>query len=136
MWTSALMLAQNNAANPPEAPPAIVIIIYLAVTILLIVSMWKVFVKAGKPGWASIVPIYNVIVLLDIAGKPVWWFILTFIPVVGIITLILVFMEVAKRFGKSALFGVGLALLPFIFFPILAFGDAKYEGASNEYDDE
>jgi len=130
------MLAQNNAANPPEAPPAIVIIIYLAVTILLIVSMWKVFVKAGKPGWASIVPIYNVIVLLDIAGKPVWWFILTFIPVVGIITLILVFMEVAKRFGKSALFGVGLALLPFIFFPILAFGDAKYEGASNEYDDE
>lgn len=136
MWTSALMLAQNNAVNPPEAPPAIVVVIQLAILLLLIVSMWKVFVKAGKPGWASIVPFYNAFVLIDIAGKPAWWVILLFIPVVGLIALILVFIEVAKRFGKSSLFGIGLALLPFIFYPILAFGDAKYQGNTNEYDDE
>ncbi len=99
-----------------------------AFIILMIVSVWKVFVKAGEPGWASIVPIYNAIVYLKIAGKPLWWIILLIIPFVNFIILILVALGLAKNFGKSGGFGIGLLLLGFIFLPILAFGDAKFVG--------
>ena len=99
-----------------------------AFIILMIVSVWKVFVKAGEPGWASIVPIYNAIVYLKIAGKPLWWIILLIIPFVNFIILILVALGLAKNFGKSGAFGIGLLLLGFIFLPILAFGDAKFVG--------
>ncbi len=105
------------------------LIIYLAIIILMIASLWKIFVKAGKPGWASIIPIYNVIVLLQIIEKPVWWFILFFIPFVNIVIAIIVYLKLAEVFGKGAGFGIGLILLPFIFFPILAFGDAQYQGS-------
>lgn len=104
-------------------------ILYLAIMVAFVVSLFKVFAKAGKPGWAAFVPIYNVITLLDIAGKPVWWFILLGVPVVNFIILFLVTGAIAKQFGKSAGFGIGLLLLPFVFYPMLAFGDAKYEGA-------
>ncbi len=96
--------------------------------LLIIASMWKVFVKAGKPGWASLIPIYNVIVLLEIAGKPIWWIIMFFIPFVNFIAAFLVMIPLAEKFGKGAGFGIGLALLPFVFFPMLAFGDAEYRG--------
>ncbi len=101
-------------------------IIYLAVIVLTIVGMWKVFVKAGQPGWASIIPIYNVIVFLQIVGKPLWWIILMFIPLVGLIVCVLVSIAVSERFGKSTGFGIGLFFLPFVFYPILGFGDAQY----------
>lgn len=91
--------------------------------------MWKVFTKAGQPGWAAIVPIYNAIVLLQIAGKPVWWLVLFFIPLVGIIVAFVVMISLAAKFGKGTGFGIGLTLLGFIFFPILAFGDAQYQGS-------
>ena len=104
-------------------------ILYLVILGVFVVSLFKVFAKAGKPGWAAFVPIYNVITLLDIAGKPVWWFILLGVPVVNFIILFLVTGAIAKQFGKSAGFGIGLLLLPFVFYPMLAFGDAKYEGA-------
>ena len=103
-------------------------LVYLALIILLLVSQWKTFAKAGQPGWACIVPIYNVIVLLQIAKKPIWWIILLFIPFVNIIIIILVNIAVAENFGKGAGFGLGLVFLPIIFFPILAFSDAKYYG--------
>jgi hypothetical protein len=106
------------------------IVLYLVVMVLVIAGVWKVFVKAGKPGWGAIIPIYNFILLLEIAGKPMWWFILMFIPIANLIVAILVSIEVAKRFGKSEGFGIGLAFLGFIFFPILGFGDAQYQGAS------
>ena len=86
------------------------------------------FEKAGKPGWGAIVPIYNIVILLEIAGKPIWWFILFFIPFVNFIVVILISIEVAKNFGKGTGFGLGLAFLGFIFYPILGFGDAKYQG--------
>lgn len=101
-------------------------VIYLAIIVLLIVSMWKVFTKAGQPGWAAIVPIYNIVVLLKIIGKPVWWIIGLIIPIVNFIVLILMSVELAKVFGKSTGFAIGLMLLGIVFFPILAFGDAKY----------
>ena len=103
-------------------------LIYLAIIIISFVSFWKIFVKAGGPGWAILVPIYNIIVMLKIAGKPLWCLFLIFIPLVGIVFAIMVGIEFAKKFGKGVGFGLGLAFLGFIFGPILAFGDAKYEG--------
>jgi hypothetical protein len=105
-------------------------IIWLALVVLIIAGVWKTFVKAGKPGWAAIVPIYNIIVMLEIAGKPIVWIILFFIPVVSIVAAILVGIAIAEQFGKGTGFGVGLGLLGFVFFPILGFGDAQYGGAA------
>ncbi|MBI2819763.1 MAG: signal peptidase I [Acidobacteria bacterium] len=102
-------------------------IFILACIVLIIASFWVVFIKAGKPGWACIVPIYNLIVLLEIAGKPLWWILLMLIPLVNIVIAILVAIAVAKNFGKSAGFGIGLAFLPFIFYPVLAWGDSQYQ---------
>ena len=108
---------------------AVIGLLYLALIVFVIAGFWKVFVKAGHPGWAAIVPIYNIYILLKIAGKPGWWLLLFFIPVVSLVIMILVSIEVAKAFGKGGGFGVGLALLSFIFYPILGFGDAKYQAA-------
>ncbi len=119
------ILAQDEGGG---AGAAIALVIQLAIIVLVIAGFWKTFEKAGKPGWGSIVPIYNAVLLLEIAGKPIWWFILFFIPIVGLIIAILVSIEVAKNFGKGAGFGLGLAFLPFIFYPILGFGSAKYQG--------
>jgi hypothetical protein len=105
------------------------ILFYIAIIVVIIAAMWKVFEKAGQPGWAAIVPIYNAYVLTcEIAKKEILWFILMFIPFVGIIASIMVSLEVARKFGKSDGFGIGLAFLPFIFYPMLAFGDAQYQG--------
>ncbi len=106
----------------------VITLVYLAIVVLMIASMWRVFAKAGKPGWAAIVPIYNFIVLLDIANKPVWWIVLLLIPVVNFIACILIYTSMAERFGKSGGFTAGLILLPFIFWPILGFGSAEYQG--------
>lgn len=103
-------------------------VVYLAIVVLMIASLWKVFVKAGKPGWACLIPIYNIVVLLEICGKPMWWIILMFIPIVNIVVMILLAIALAKSFGKDTIFAVGLILLGFVFYPILAFGDAKYVG--------
>ena len=105
-------------------------LVWLVVVLGFIVGMWKVFEKAGEPGWAAIIPIYNTIVLLKIAGRPLWWLILLFIPFVNFVILILVGLDVARKFGKSAGFGIGLALLGFIFYPLLGFSDARYNAAA------
>ena len=103
--------------------------IFLAAMVFLIASFWKVFTKAGQPGWASIIPIYNAIVWLRIAGRPGWWFILLLIPIVGFVIAIVVSIDFAKKFGKGAGFAMGLVFLGFIFYPILAWGSAQYSGA-------
>lgn len=108
----------------------IVLLIQLAIIVAVLAGFWKVFTKAGQPGWASIIPIYNAYILLKIAGKPGWWLLLFFIPIVNIVIGFIVALEVAKAFGKGAGFGIGLALLGFIFYPVLGFGDARYQGAS------
>jgi hypothetical protein len=104
------------------------LIFMLAVGILMIASMWVIFTKANEPGWAAIIPIYNIVVLLKITGKPVWWIVLFLIPFVSLIVAILIYISLAKSFGKGAGFGIGMIILPFVFFPMLAFGDAKYQG--------
>jgi hypothetical protein len=110
----------NNVAG------ILVSLICLGISVAVVVAMWKVFTKAGQPGWACIVPIYGAVVLLQIAGKPVWWIVLFFIPGVNAIALILVSIALAEKFGKSSGFGVGLALLSPIFYPLLGFSDAQY----------
>ena len=110
----------------------VIIVIYLAIIVLMIASMWTIFSKAGKPGWASIVPIYNTIVLLEIVGKPWWWLLLMLIPIVNIVILIIVYHNLSLSFGKDSGFTVGLILLGIIFLPILAFGDAKYVGPGEQ----
>jgi uncharacterized membrane protein YhaH (DUF805 family) len=102
------------------------VVIWLAVAVLIIAGTWKVFSKAGQPGWAVLIPIYNIYVLLKAAGKPGWWLLLMFIPVVGLVVGIMTIMALAERFGKGGGFALGLILLPFIFYPILGFGNAQY----------
>ena len=108
------------------------IVLCLAVIAVMIASMWKVFEKAGKPGWAAIVPIYNLIVLLEIVGRPAWWFLLMLIPLVNLVFLIILTIDVAKSFGKDVGFGIAMLIVPIIMYPILGFGDARYVGPSAE----
>ncbi len=101
-------------------------VIALAFLVVVIAGMWKVFVKAGHPGWAAIVPFYNLYILTLIAGREILWFILLLIPGVNIIAAIMISLDIARKFGQSTGFGIGLAFLPFIFYPILGFGSAQY----------
>ena len=101
-------------------------LIWLALCVLLIVAMWKVFAKAGQPGWAALIPIYNAYIMLKIAGKPGWWLVLYLIPIVNLVVCILVLLAVAKAFGKGGGFVAGMILLPIIFWPILAFDCSTY----------
>lgn len=103
-------------------------LIYIAVIVFYIFCMWKIFVKAGKPGWAAIIPIYNTLVMLEIIGRPWWYLLLMLVPVVNIVIGIMIIFDLAKVFGKGTGFGFGLLFLSFIFIPILAFGDATYQG--------
>ncbi|GAF04859.1 DUF5684 domain-containing protein [Saccharicrinis fermentans] len=103
-------------------------IVYVAIIVLLIASLWKIFTKAEKPGWAALIPFYNTIVLLQIVGKPAIWLLWLMLPGINIIFAIWATNLLAKSFGKSEGFTVGLILLGLVFYPILAFGDAKYEG--------
>lgn len=104
------------------------IIVMLVLAAFFIFCFWKIFTKAGQPGWAAIIPIYNLYVLLQIVGRPGWWIILMLIPCVNIVVMILVYLDLARVFGKDTGFAIGLILLSPIFIPILAFGDAQYQG--------
>ncbi len=103
-------------------------VVMLAVIVFFVACMWIIFTKAGQPGWACLIPIYNAYIMLKIAGKPGWWLVLMFIPLVNIIIGVVVAIAMAECFGKSVGFGIGLILLPFIFYPIRAFGSATYQG--------
>ncbi len=108
----------------------------LAITVPTIAGLWKIFDKAGQPGWAAIVPVYNTIILLQITEKPTWWVIVLLCPCTSIVFSILVCLTLAEKFGKSAGFGIGLALLGPIFAPILGFGSATYQGGGGRDSDE
>lgn len=101
-------------------------ILVLVIAVIMIVANWKIFTKAGKPGWASIVPFYNMYVMYEIAGMNGWMFLLTFIPIVNIVIQIMLYLNLAKKFGKSTGFAIGLILLNPIFLLLLAFGNAEY----------
>ncbi|WP_210718295.1 DUF5684 domain-containing protein [Amycolatopsis acididurans] len=103
-------------------------LISLAFGVLMIAAMWRVFSKAGQPGWAAIIPIYNTIVLLRVVGRPWWWVLLMLIPFVNIVLLFIVYIDLAKSFGQGTGFGVLTVFFPYICVPILGFGSARYVG--------
>jgi hypothetical protein len=103
-------------------------IIFIVLAIAVIVAWWQIFVKAGEKGWKAIIPIYNWLVMLKIVGRPWWWLILLFIPLVNIVVLFIVFIDLSRSFGHGVGFGIGLVLLSFIFALILGFGSDTYRG--------
>lgn len=119
-----ILLAQNCGGFS-----AVPLLFVLLISVCMLVAMWKVFTKAGQPGWGCLIPIYNVYLMLKIAGKPGWWLILFFIPVINIVVQIVMTIDIAKNFGRGGWFAAGLIFLPIIFFPILAFGESVYIGA-------
>jgi hypothetical protein len=138
-------LSSIFAANPPPkagdagglaalgAGMMVFMLVYLAVIIVMVVALWKIFTKAGQPGWAAIVPIYNTyILMIEICKMEMLWFILSFVPFVNIVAGIMATLKLAEKFGKEIGFAIGLILLPFVFLPILAFGSAEYEGGGKK----
>lgn len=124
-----LFLGQQSSSGPDVAAMGgliIFAIFVLAFAIFMIVCMWKVFEKAGQPGWAAIVPIYNLVVLIRISSLPMWFIILLIIPYVNLVAQIILVYKMSVNFGKGAGFTLGMIFLPFIFWPILAFGSAEY----------
>ena len=115
---------QTNEPNPIIL--FIIFAVFITLMIFIIASIWKTFEKAGEPGWAAIIPIYNIYIMVKIAGKEGWWTLLFFIPIVSLVISIIISIEIAKKFGKDTGFGLGLAFLGIIFWPILGFGDAVY----------
>ena len=127
--TPALLLQNEVESAAGAAIGTTMMIVMLAMMAVFIAGFWKVFVKAGQPGWAVLIPIYNAYILMKIAGKPGWWILLFMIPLVNFAILVLVSIEVAKSFGKSAAFGVVLLfLLGGIGYLILGFGNCRYLG--------
>lgn len=129
------LFAQGDDAAAAAAGGAafLVLIVELVLIVVIVAGFWKVFEKAGKPGWAAIVPIYNMVVLLEICDKPIWWLLIMIcVPCVNIVFAIMLYIELAKRFNQTVVFAVGMALLPMIFIPILGFGSAQYAGAAGQ----
>jgi hypothetical protein len=127
---TSILTMQGDVPNPARMLFSGPILLFgLAMIAVLIAGLWKLFEKAGQPGWAAIVPIYNAYILLKIAGRPAWWLILFFIPIVSIIIAIIIAIDVAKAFGQSAAFGFFLNfLLGGIGYLILGFGNYRYVG--------
>ena len=124
-------LAQNSGGGAMGAVFALVFfLIFLAILVLVIAGYWKMFVKAGHPGWAAIIPIYNSYVLCKIVGRPGWWVILLLIPYLNLIFFIIIMLDLAKSFARGIGFAIGLILLSPIFICILGFGEAEYQGPS------
>ena len=129
-----MSLAQTGGSDEPSMIIAILfLVVMLAFMVFIIAAIWKTFEKAGQPGWGAIIPIYNIVLMMNVAGRPTWWvvlYLLGAIPIIGpIIVLVVGFivsLDIARNFGKGTGFGIGLALVPFVFFPILGFGSAEY----------
>ncbi len=127
---SSVLMAQSGSGSSSGGGigGCMVGLVYLAIVVAVIAGGWKMFVKAGQPGWGIIVPFYNAYLICKICGRPGWWFILLLIPIVSIIFGIIIAIDLAKSFGKGIGFALGLIFLGFIFVPILGFGSAQYQG--------
>ncbi|MDB5132045.1 MAG: hypothetical protein JWR02_1794, partial [Mucilaginibacter sp.] len=126
----------NYESNSPFAPEAILAVVgamlipIIVMIVITVIGKWKIYEKAGKPGWAALIPVYTWIVMLEIVGKPIWWIFLFFIPCVNIVFMIWTINLLSKSFGQSEGFTIGLILLGFVFYPILGFGTYQYVGPS------
>ena len=133
MLQMTLAMGYGSEAQGGGTAGMIFMAVWLIVCLTILAGVWKVFTKAGQPGWGVLVPIYNAYLMTKIAQRPAWWVILMFIPVVNILVHVVLSMDIAKHFGKGAGFGVGLAFLGFIFYPILGFGGAQYGGGHDSH---
>jgi uncharacterized membrane protein YhaH (DUF805 family) len=106
----------------------IVFLVMIALIIFYAAAVWRILEKAGVPGWGAIIPIYNIYLWCKVVGRPGWWVVLLFIPVVSVIVTLILSLDLAKAFAKSSGFGVGLWLLSMIFVPILGYGPSTYIG--------
>lgn len=125
-----MVLAQQSGSGASALLaliPACIGLVFLGV---IIAGMWKTFEKAGKPGWACLIPFYNLWIMVEISGKESWWFFLYFVPLANMVAPFIVSIGIAERFGKGAGYGIGLALLPLVFYPLLGFGDAQFSGSA------
>jgi hypothetical protein len=123
----------SGSPNANASPAAIIFaIIVLALVVFYIVAEWRIYTKAGKPGWAVLIPIYRQLVFLRIIGRPWWWIFLYLIPLVDIVIYIIVENDLSKSFGHGVGFTLGLIFLSAIFIPILAFGSSQYVGPGAE----
>jgi hypothetical protein len=121
------------SSSMPAGVTAILVLFYLAIIVLLIMALWKIFVKAGRPGWVAIVPVYSSWVLFEIVGYPGWWVLLAFVPFVNIfpaVMMLIAYFKLAKLFGKSDGFAVCNVLFGIVTLPILAFGKSQFQGSA------
>ncbi len=120
-------LAATSSASSGSSPG--VMLVQVALVVATFAGLWKMFTKAGQPGWAAIVPIYNMVILLKLVGRPIWWILLFIVPLVNIVIAFILAMDTAKAYGKSGVFGFfGLFLFSFVGYPMLGFGNAQYLG--------
>ncbi len=110
----------------------LMVLIWLSIIVFAIISQWKVFEKAGQPGWAVFIPIYNILIMLKVANKPWWWLFMFFIPIANIVFVIMMLNRISLSFGKSSGFTVGLFFLGIIFWGILAFDKSEYKMLPND----
>jgi hypothetical protein len=103
-------------------------VLYAAILVLVVVGYWQTFTKAGEPGWAALIPIYNLYVLLRIVGRPGWWLVLYLIPFVELVVALVVSLDLATSFRRGTGFGIGIWLLPWLFVPMLGLGTYEYAG--------
>lgn len=121
-----------NAAGGLLLGGVVMWIIGMAAAVFNIICMWKLFTKAGKKGWASLVPVYNIIVMLEIAELPMWYLALFLVPFANVYAMFKIYIEIAHKFGKSTGFGIGMVFLGIVFIPMLAFGKVEYKGVNNK----
>jgi len=122
------------ASSSSTAAASSISIVAFVIAVLYIAGMWQIFRKAGRPGWAAIVPFYDLYVLLKVVGRPGWWLVLYFIPLVNIVISLIVLWDLCRSFGKGWGFWWGLFLLPFVFVPVLGFGSTAYIAPAADYD--
>ena len=118
----------------PFSVALVTTVVVLPVLILWFAVIWKVFEKAGYAGWMGIIPILNLYVLVKMGGKPGWWVLLYRIPIGGLVVYVIIAFEISKNFGQSPWFAVGLIFLPFIFYGIVGFGSATWQGPDPAFD--
>lgn len=119
--------------------PSYVIFIFLFMIIFIIFEIactWITYQKAGVPGWKSIIPIYNILVLFQLANIPMWMFLLLFIPVINLYPLYLIYTSLVERLGKNKIYGILLMIFPFIIYPILAFSKSHVESTYMNLEEE
>lgn len=123
-----LAILGQSGSGGGDIAAIISILAVVAIIVLTLVGWWKMFAKAGQPGWTCIIPFVNVYILLKIVGRPGWWLLLFFLPIISFIVFIVVMIDLAKSFGKGSLFAVGLVLLSVVFIPVLGLGKSEYQG--------